>query len=347
MHFTNLQIIRKSAHRAEKSIARQANRRSILAIAAAVVLPLTMASTTLQASATANQSTNNDDMVLIPAGKFIMGSDRVDTSSRAGEFGNTKPWYMDEHPQHQVLLGAFYIDKYEVTNAAFLKFVIATNAAPPEHWLDNGYLLNLRKERLREQPVEKLRKLAVKLFKLDIDTRTMSKKELLTAIDEDMERRGHLPVTYTSWYQANAFCNWKGKHLPTEEQWEKAVRGAAGNEFAWGNKWRPEMSNTGDQDWPDGVAPGGAYESDKSAYGVYDLSGNVVEWTEDWYHPYPDSDYDSKDYGRKFKILRGAGWGGSGHYALKLFQRGAYRFYLPPDAAKEDLGFRCAKAVTI
>ena len=91
------------------------------------------------------------------------------------------------------------------------------------------------------------------------------------------------------------------------------------------------------------MAPVGSYPSDKSPFEVYDLAGNVSEWVEDWYKPYPGSDYKSDDFGTKYKVIRGAAWGREGHYAIKLFQRGAYRFNLSPDSTLADLGFRCAK----
>jgi len=92
------------------------------------------------------------------------------------------------------------------------------------------------------------------------------------------------------------------------------------------------------------VSPGkpvGSYEGDRSPYGVFDLAGNVTEWVADWYEAYPDSDYDSKLFGHTSRVGRGAAWGGSGHYALHLFQRGAYRHNLDPLMTYNDVGFRC------
>src|SRR5438128_12650718 len=74
------------------------------------------------------------DMILIPAGEFKMGSDRVDTEERGTEFGSVKPWYMDEHPLHRVFSPAYYIDEYEVTNARYKKFVDSTLSRPPGSW---------------------------------------------------------------------------------------------------------------------------------------------------------------------------------------------------------------------
>ena len=280
-------------------------------------------------------TTLDDEMVLIPAGSFIMGSNKVDTAKSSGEFGNTKPWYLDEHPEHEIKLEAFYIDRYEVTNGQFRKFVSTTKRRPPEYWVFDGYLLSMTRKRLYDQDVEKLRKLVVKVFQLDVDTRPMSKQQLLDAIETRFAYMDYLPVVYTSWQDAAAYCEWAGKRLPTEAEWEKAARGDKGNEFVWGNNWTIGVSNTGEELWDDGVAPVGSYQGDKSIYGIYDMAGNVSEWVNDWYQPYPDTDYTSKDFGEQFKVVRGAAWGGEGHYALKLFQRGAYRFYLDPESHRD------------
>jgi formylglycine-generating enzyme required for sulfatase activity len=74
-----------------------------------------------------------------------------------------------------------------------------------------------------------------------------------------------------------------------------------------------------------------------------DMAGNVMEWVKDWYKAYPGNSYTDKTFGEKYKVVRGGGWGGLGHYALSQFYRTAYRLYMQPGSQFIDVGFRCAK----
>lgn len=282
----------------------------------------------------------SDSGQLIPAGPFIMGSDKLDDSGKQKEYGLVKPLFLDEHPKHTVNLPAFYIDRYEVTAGQYKKFVLATRHAEPFPWTQNGY--NLVDARLQASDLEALRWIASEYFKFDIDTRTAGKSQLLQLMRQDRAGKDRLPVTNVSWFDASAYCQWEGKRLPSEAEWEKAARGTDGREFPWGNQWDTGQTNVGDDaDWEGGIAPVGSYENNQSPYGVYDLAGNVWEWTADWYQPYPNSDYVSKDFGETQKVLRGGG-GGVGHYSLSFFFRSAMRGNATPDTKSDDVGFRCA-----
>ena len=282
------------------------------------------------------------EMVLIPAGEFIMGSDKIDTKNQGQEYGSSKPWYVDEHPQHKVNLPAYYIDKYEVTNAQYREFVVKTDYWLPPSWKDNGYLL--APEVLSIADVPTLRRLATDTFHIDMDTRTMDRPALMKAIGDAQAKRDNLPVSEVNWFNAHDYCNWVGKRMPTEAEWEKAARGTDGREYPWGDDWDKSRLNAGQAgDWEFGVAPVGSYPQGASPYGVQDMSGNVMEWVRDWYEPYSGNTYKHETFGKKYKVVRGGGWGGVGHYALSQFYRTAYRMNMSPDAQYVDIGFRCAK----
>ena len=286
------------------------------------------------------------DMVPIPSGTFLMGSNKIDAEHNGAEYGNTKPLYEDEHPRHSVDLPAFRIDRFEVTNADYRDFVAATGHTPPPYWLSGGYVLSLRKGEIDKLDDRRLRALTANVFKIDIDSRRLDHHALIEVIQQRLDYLDTLPVIEVSWGDAQAYCNWAGKRLPSEAEWEKAARGTHGNEFPWGDKWHAGFSNSGDEAWEDGVAPVGSYPQDRSPYGVMDMAGNVSEWVADWYQPYPGSHETSDDFGRQYRVIRGGAWGREGHYALHLFLRTAYRFYLSPDRQLDDLGFRCAAGAT-
>lgn len=283
------------------------------------------------------------EQVLVPAGEFIRGSNREDDLAMRQQYGFPAPLFLDENPQKKMYLDDFKIDVYEVTNKQFKTYILNAKRMLPYAWMSNGYAI--AEDQLEMLDVEKLRKMAVDVFAVDLDTREMEKPALLAAMIEQQQAQDNFPVTGVNWFAAKEFCVWREARLPTEVEWEKAARGPNGFEYPWGNDWDPKITNTGDDgEWDEGMAPIGSYPKNKSPYGAYDMSGNVWEWVADWYQPYEGSEYQTKAFGKHNRVIRGGG-GGVGHYAISYFFRGATRQFSEPEMESEDVGFRCVNDI--
>lgn len=162
----------------------------------------------------------------------------------------------------------------------------------------------------------------------------------------DLAQHGDRPVIGVDWPDADAFCRWKGKRLPTEAQWEKAARGTDGRLYPWGNQ-APTSAQANFAlgarfSYSQVLMPVRSYDQGKSPYGLYQMAGNVWEWVQDWYAANyyeisPERNPPGPEQGQ-FKVLRGGSWSDLPKYLLTYG-----RFKLPPETRNSYTGFRCAK----
>ncbi|MBI4400493.1 MAG: SUMF1/EgtB/PvdO family nonheme iron enzyme [Nitrospirae bacterium] len=233
-----------------------------------------------------------EGMVRVPAGWFRMGSD-PHADPDAGP---------QEQPQQWVYLDAFAIDRYEVSNVQYLRFVLATGAPWPPYWKSDPF----------------------------------------------PDKMASHPVIGVSWEEADAYCRWAGKRLPTEAEWEKAARGTDGRLYPWGNQpagWgRSNIAHPGSKrgiKYPP-LANVDRYERGVSPYGAYQMAGNVAEWVADWFDPESyqhETHYNPEGpvVGQE-KVFRGGSWNEDPEVA-----RSAGRGARAPDHRSYLIGFRCAR----
>ena len=202
--------------------------------------------------------------VLVPAGEFTMGADDADANGRQCEF-----------PPHQVRLGAYWIDRYEVTNAQFVQFL--NQVAPGNRPLIYGYC-----------------DLGNFFCRIRFDAAT----QRCTVAPEDAQR----PVCAVSHGGAVAYAQSVHRRLPTEAEWEKAARGTDQRRYPWGNQWDPKNVVTRESGATEPL-PVGSRPADSSPYGALDMAGNVCEWIADaWDEHY----YLTSPTGNP--VNRGEGW---------------------------------------
>jgi formylglycine-generating enzyme required for sulfatase activity len=203
----------------------------------------------------------------------------------------------DEEPAHTVFADAFEIDVSEVTNAEFAQFVEET-----------GY---------------------------QTDAEKSGDPSPWRAYFQNGKDR--YPVVKVSWNDAQAYCDWAGKRLPTEVEWEKAARGTDERVYPWGDEWDVAKVNSKESGFR-GPVTVGSFSEGVSPYGAMDMGGNVWEWTDSWYQGYPQTTFNSNYFGETYKVLRGGGW-----FSEQEQVRTTKRNANSPGAANDDIGFRCVR----
>jgi formylglycine-generating enzyme required for sulfatase activity len=255
---------------------------------------------------TRTRTADGAEMVLVPAGEFLMGS--LDADPKAGT---------DEMPQHTVTLDGFWIDQTEVTNARYAQFL---NALGDHTGACEG-------QDCAETQVE------------DKNSHILRQGGRYV-VEPGFEDH---PATQVSWYGAQAYCRWSGVRLPAEAEWEKAARGVDGRAYPWGNE-SPDCNKAQYGDCGGATVSAGSRPMGAGPYGVLDMAGNVWEWVADWYEPTyygssPAKNPQGPDSGVR-KVFRGGSWG-----YPPTFLRTSDRARNRPTYAGFNIGFRCAATV--
>lgn len=220
-----------------------------------------------------------------------------------------------ERPAHVYETPGYSLARLPVTNADFAAFVRAGGYQNPDYWLPEGWAL-LQRE--------------------GFSVPAFWGKRGYTSGPEFPD----YPVFGVSWYEAVAYATWADQRLPSEVEWEIAGRGPEGRRWPWGDSWREGLANTAEagihNTTPVGIFPEGA-----SAFGCFDLVGNVFEWTVSAYRPYPYHSDDGREdlRGTEPRTLRGCSWNHRGQYFTRL----SYRFQADPATRHSDIGFRLAR----
>ncbi len=269
--------------------------------------PLPATTTTPTAPVNASAWTDPKDgmrLMRVPAGPFWMGS-------------NQSPWTFEE-PRHKVTLNEFWIDQTEITNAMFRRFVEQTGYETRAEQVGWGFVYNGKQE-------------------TQVNGADWQHP---FGPDSNIIGQDKNPVVQVSWADAQAYCAWAGRRLPTEAEWEKAARGTDGRLYPWGDQIDCAHANyagcTG------GITAVDAYPAGASPYGVLDMSGNVWQWVADWYQAdyYTRSPADNPTgpaTGER-KVHRGGAW-----YNFNLQVQAPYRYGNIPTWTFSSVGIRCAK----
>jgi formylglycine-generating enzyme required for sulfatase activity len=310
-------------------------------------------------------------MVWIPGGEFSMGAqDPPDMEHDRVGMQATQ----DSRPIHRVYVDGFFMDKTDVTNAEFAKFVAAT------HYITEAERTP-KAEDFPGAPPENLVAGAVVFAPPDQAVPLNNQLQWWTYVkganwrhpsgpDSDIKGKENYPVVSVSYDDALAYAKWAGKRLPTEAEWEFAARGGlSGKPFVWGDSFKPDgkyMANTFQGHFPnkntdeDGfTATSPVTQFPPNGYGLYDMAGNVWQWVADWYRPDyyrqlaaagtvsrnptgPGDSFDPAERGVPKRVMRGGSYLCTDQYCSRYMvgTRGKGEV----STGTNHLGFRCVKA---
>ncbi len=273
-------------------------------------------------------------MVKIAAGTFLMGTDDGEGFAADGE-----------GPVREVVLSDYYIDTTAVTNEMFCEFIMATNYKTDAEKYGWSFVFEglLSKEMA------------------DTDIQVVEGTPWWWVVPgacwfcpeggtSNISGRLDHPVVHVSWNDAVCYCKWAGKRLPAEAEWEKAARGGlVQNKFPWGNELTPggnHRCNIWQGNFPYhntledghlGTAPAKSYEP--NGFGLYNTSGNVWEWCNDWFSNEVSRELHGPVDGNA-KVIKGGSF--LCHYSYCNRYRVAARSSNTPDSSASNMGFRCA-----
>jgi gamma-glutamyl hercynylcysteine S-oxide synthase len=248
----------------------------------------------------------------------VIHESMIEISVGEFEMGNNGIEGLDnERSRHLYYLETYYIDPYPVTGGEYRQFMEKGGYKNSKYWSKEGW------EWLQNNPVN---------------------QPLYWSNNREFDRD---PVCGVSWYEAEAYCNFMEKRLPTEAEWEKAASWNEKNRvkylYPWGNEF-PDISRCNHFHTVGKNTPVNAYPEGVSPYGCYDMLGNVWEWTASWfkgyegfeYYPYPG--YSQVYFDGKHRVLKGGSWA-----TRPWAMRTSFRNWYDPGARQIFAGFRCAR----
>ncbi len=299
-----------------------------------------------------------DGMVWVPGGEFFMGTEDDDEE------------FPDAGPVHLVAVKGFWMDKAELTNEQFAKFVDATRyVTVAERVPDAREFPDVQADKLK--PFSIVFKKPGPKDQINLRTHTGwwdlcygTSWKHPDGPGSEIKGRDNYPVVHVCYEDAKAYCKWARKRLPTEAEWEFAARGGLDRKkYAWGDELKPGgrwMTNVWQGDFPHddtgedghkGIAPGGAYPA--NGYGLFDMTGNVWEWCEDYYEASfyalsakdnpqgPLFGIDENEPGVVKRVQRGGSFLCAENYCRRYIV--ASRGKGEPNSAQNHAGFRCVQ----